>query len=180
MGRTRTTSILAIVPIVLIDLTLGLVAPATGRAADPWGPDSIRSQSLLRLPAGGVVRVTLVDVEEPVIGRYRGTVAGSIELESLSSASMKQIRTVPTDRARRVEVSRKHRTHTWSGLLVGLLAGGAATFAVAQASSGGDNPAGLVGFVFVPVGMAWGALVGGGMVSHDWETVWESPSRPSP
>jgi hypothetical protein len=174
MGPTRTTAAVATA------LVLGLVAPATGLAADPSVPDSSQQLPTLRLPPGAVVRVTLLDDKDPVIGLYRATTVGAIEVESMKSAPQRVTLTVPIDRVTRLEVSPKRTTHTWTGLLVGLLAGGVATLAVASAASDSDYPALLMGTVFVPVGMGWGALVGSGVVSYHWKTIWESSSRSAP
>lgn len=171
----RLTRALATVGAVLF---LGLAVPAAGLDVDSSAPVSSQPLSVLRLQPGAILRVTLQDGEEPVIGRYRAATSETIELESLSPASKRDIRTIPVDRAMRFEVSRKRKVHTWSGLLVGFLVGAAATYAVANGASGSDNPAALMGLVFIPVGMGCGALMGGGIVSYHWETIWDR-ARPS-
>jgi uncharacterized membrane protein YczE len=124
--------------------------------------------------------VTLLGAKDPVIGLYRATTVGTIELESMKSAPQRDTLTVPIDRVTRFEVSPKRTTHTWTGLVVGLLAGGLVTLAVASAASDSDYPAVLMGTVFVPVGMGWGALVGSGVVSYHWTTVWENSGQSAP
>lgn len=55
------------------------------------------------------------------------------------------------------------------GLVTGLLA------AVVRANEDSEGPVILLGFVFVPVGAGWGALVGSGIIDYHWRTVWERP-----
>ena len=165
------------VAVVTSVLILGPTGPSAAQEAS--APGSTHVLSIPEVPSGDVVRVTLLGTNEPVIGRYRSRTIEAIELESLTTGSRKPL-TIPLDRASRIEVSLKRKAHTWTGVLVGFLVGAGATLAVAQANRNPEAPAILVGLVYIPVGMGFGALVGSGIVSHQWKTIWERSPESTP
>ena len=73
--------------------------------------------------------------------------------------------------AQQIDWSEHSTNKTWTGVLLGTLAGAVAT-GMFVSSSESEGPVIIVGLVFVPVGAGIGALMGSGVYAHEWQRVW--------
>jgi hypothetical protein len=143
---------------------LWLTLPGSSGAAEtdslPPGVGSLRDDD--------VIRVFSYPHRDPVVGRFISVSSDTIRLKPTALPTI----SIAMADAEQIDRSRHRTNNTWTGVLLGTLAGVAATAWIVSTYEG-EGAVILLGAAFVPVGAGIGALAGSGVVDYHWQSIWK-------